>query len=344
MNRRTILKSLPALSFLNTQNTTPPEAMQKRIVKPKRLKVGDTLGLIAPAGPVSDETIEKAVRNLTDLGFKVKLGKNLRAQYGYLAGSDAQRLEDFHWAFSDKEVNAVWCIRGGYGATRVLPNVDFSIIKKNPKIFIGYSDITAYHTAIFQKTGLITFHGPVGASDYTDYTKPYVWDVLTKPTPQYILKNSEENLNNPSNLFKLEVIKAGMAQGKLIGGNLTLLSAMCGTPFALKSVKGKILFMEDIEERPYRVDRMLTQLMQSVDLSQAAGIALGIFEGCNPKEGEKSLSLIECIKDRLGHLNMPIIYGLSIGHIKNQYTLPIGVEAVLNTEGGTITLMESAVL
>ena len=327
-----------------SESVVNQELSNKKIIKPMRLKVGDTLGVIAPSSALSEKTVTRAIENLTNLGFKIKLGKNVRAQNGYLAGTDTQRLEDLHWAFADPEVDAVWCIRGGYGATRLLPKVDFKLIKKNPKIFIGYSDITALHVAIFQKTGLVTFHGPVGTSDYTDFTKPNVWNLLTNPTPQYKLINAEINAKNESNLFKTEVITAGKCRGQLIGGNLSLLSAMDGTPFALDNLKGKILFMEDIDERPYRVDRMLTQMLQSHDLSKLAGIALGIFEGCNPKTDENSLSLMDCLKDRLGNLGIPVIYGLSFGHISNQYTLPVGIEAEMDTETGILTLLDSAVL
>jgi muramoyltetrapeptide carboxypeptidase len=352
MKRRTILRGLGFAPFLdknifinnNTQSIVNQDIIKNKVIKPKRLKKGDTLGVIAPSSSLPDHVVEKAVKNLEGLGFKVILSKNARAEKGYLAGTDAQRVEDFHWAFSNKSIDAVWCIRGGYGATRILPMIDFNIVKKNPKIFIGYSDITALHVAIYQKTGLVTFHGPVGTSDYNEYTKPNVWNILTNPTPQYKLIHSEENLKKDSNLYKPEVIAAGKCQGQLIGGNLSLLSAMDGTPFALKNLKGKILFMEDIDERPYRVDRMLTQMLQSHDLRQLAGIALGIFEGCNPKTDERSLSLMDCFKDRLGNLGIPVYYGLSFGHISNQFTLPVGINASLDTEGGVLTLLENAVI
>ena len=350
MERRTILRGATLLPFMsNSSNETTElivnqELSHKKIIKPKRLKAGDTLGVIAPASALSEKVVLRAVENLTSLGFKVKLGKYVREQNGYLAGTDEQRLADLHWAFSDPEVDAVWCIRGGYGVTRILPKIDFKLIKRNPKIFIGYSDITALHVAIHQKTGLVTFHGPVGTSDYTEFTKPNVWNLLTNPTPQYKLVHSEENQKNASNLFKSEVITAGKCRGALIGGNLSLLSAMDGTPFALGDLKGKILFMEDIDERPYRVDRMLTQMLQSHDLSKLAGIALGIFEGCNPKPEENSMSLVACLKDRLGNLGIPVIYGLSFGHISNQYTLPVGIQAEMDTETGILTLLDSAVI
>jgi muramoyltetrapeptide carboxypeptidase len=348
MERRTLLRGATIFPFLNKNNLAHQESdtMLKKTLKPKRLKLGDTLGLIAPSSPLTDENFEKAVKNLTDLGFKLKYGKYVREKSGYLAGTDAQRAEDFHWAFSDKTVDAVWCFRGGYGGMRVLPLIDFNIVKQNPKIFIGYSDITAYHLAIYQKTGLITFHGPVGTSDYVDFTKNHVLNTLMKPTESYKLDNAAENAANPSDLFKMQVITAGRCQGKLIGGNLSLLSAMAGTPYGLKTkdVKGKILFMEDIEERPYRVDRMLTQILQAVDLRTCAGIALGVFEGCSPKKEEQSMTVQEVMKDRLGNLGVPVVYGLSFGHIKHQFTLPIGIEAAFDTDGGMITLLERAVV
>lgn len=350
MERRTILRGLAIAPFLDKTHLLSPNIenepfMYKKNIKPKRLKLGDTLGVIAPSSALPDHVVERAIKNLEGLGFKLQLGKNLRAKNGYLAGTDEQRLEDLHWAFSNKEIDAVWCIRGGYGATRILPKVDFNLIKKNPKILIGYSDITALHVAIYQKTGLVTFHGPVGTSDYNDFTKSNALNILMNPTPQYKLDHAAENLKNESNLFKVEVITKGQCQGPLVGGNLSLLSAMDGTPYALKNLKGKILFMEDIDERPYRIDRMLTQMLQSHDFTQLAGIALGVFEGCNPKTDENSLSLMECLKDRLGNLGIPVIYGLSFGHISHQFTLPMGIEARLDTEGGgSLTLLEAAVI
>ncbi len=347
MERRDILRgaaTLPFLTLNSTDNLAMSNDRRRKIIKPKRLKLGDTLGVIAPSSAVPAHVVDRAIKNLEGLGFKVQLGRNCRNQRGYLAGTDAERLEDFHWAFSDKNIDGVWCIRGGYGATRLLPNIDFKLIKKNPKVFVGYSDITALHVAIFQRSGLVTFHGPVGTSEQTDYTKQHVLDILMNPTPQYKIELSAENQVNPSNLFKTEVISAGKCRGQLIGGNLSLLSAMDGTPDALRDLKGKILFMEDIDERPYRVDRMLVQMLQSHNLKELSGIALGVFEGCNPKPDENSLSLIDCFKDLLGGLGIPVFYGLSFGHITNQFTLPLGIEAELDTEGGTLTFLEAAVV
>lgn len=343
MRRRELLKSLIALPFL-TRLALSQKANKTKFIKPKRLAKGDTVAVIAPASGLSPEDFDKALRNIADLGFKTKAGKHARRKTGFLAGTDRERLEDLHWAFGDPEVDAVWCVRGGYGVSRLLPEVDYKLIKKNPKVFIGYSDITALHLAIYQNCGLVTFHGPVAASNFSDYTKSHALNVLMNSTANYKVELSADNQSNESNLFKTEVITPGKCRGKLIGGNLSLLSALAGTPFALQNTKGKILFIEDVGEQPYRIDRMLTQLRQSVDLRTLAGIALGIFEDCNPKDPASSQSLIEVLKDRLGDLGIPVIYGLSFGHIRDQFTLPVGIEAELDTEKSLITFLETSVV
>lgn len=345
MKRRDLLKGVATLPFLaqTVLSKNRKDSNNKKLIKPKRLTKGGTVGVIAPASSLSAADFDKALQNLADLGFKTKVGKYARGRNGFLAGTDKERLEDLHWAFSDKEIDAVWCVRGGYGVSRLLPDVDFKLIKKNPKIFIGYSDITALHLAISQNCGLVTFHGPVAASTYSDYPKKHVVNVLMNPSAPYKIELSPDNQAKESNLFKTEVITKGKARGKLIGGNLSLLTALAGTPFGLQNVKGKILFTEDVGEQPYRVDRMLTQLMQSVDLRSLAGIALGVFEDCNPKD-PNSQSLIEVVKDRLGNLGIPIIYGLSFGHIRDQFTLPVGIEAELDTENATMTFLETGVV
>ncbi len=345
MKRRELLKGALVLPFLTNFAFSQKKHLQKKmkIIKPKRLSKGDTVALITPASGVEIEHFENAVRNIEDLGFRVKIGKNARLKNGFLAGNDRERVEDLHWAFADKEVKAVWCVRGGYGATRILPDLDFKLIKKNPKIFIGYSDITALHTAIFQNTGLVTFHGPGALSGYSDYVKDHVLNVISNPSDNYKIEISPSNAANETSVFKTQTITPGKAVGELIGGNLSLLAAMTGTPFGLRNMKGKILFIEDVGEAPYRIDRMLTQLLQNFDMKQISAIALGIFSGCEAKD-ENSQSLMEVLKDRLGNLGIPVIYGLSFGHIGDQCTLPVGIKAELDAENATITLLESAVI
>lgn len=343
MKRRDILKGLAAVSFLGSPVFGKIRRNEKhKIIKPKRLKTGDTVAVIAPASGLSRESFDNALKNLESLGLKTKVGKSARGNRGFLAATDKERLDDLHWAFSDKEISAVWCVRGGYGAGRLLPDIDYNLIRKNPKILIGYSDITAFHLAISNNTGLVTFHGPVAASELSDYTKKHVTNVLMNPSAPYKIELSEYNKANASNLFKTETIVGGKCRGKLIGGNLSLLSALAGTPFALANLKGKILFIEDVGEQPYRIDRMLTQLRQSADLRSLAGIALGIFEDCNPR-AKDTQTLLDVVKDRLGDLSIPVVYGLSFGHIRDQFTIPVGIEAELDAGEATITLLETGV-
>ncbi len=231
------------------------------------------------------------------------------------------------------------------------PNIDYNLIRKNPKIIIGYSDITALLLAIHQNTGLVTFHGPGGSSTYSDYAQNHALNVLMNPTAPYKIEVSADNKANESSLFKTEVITKGKARGRLIGGNLSLLVALAGTSSALKNTKGKLLFIEDVNEPPYKVDRMLTQIRQTIDMQQLAGIALGIFEDGSSRRRPASdtpqppqTTLMDVLKDRLGDLSIPVIYGLSFGHIRDQFTLPIGVEAELDTENATMTFLETGVV
>ncbi len=346
MNRRALLKgaaTLPLLATASMGQSSPTTPFPAKRIKPARLTAGDTVGLIAPASGLKPESFDQAVQKIESLGFKTKVGKYARGLHGVFSGTDAERAHDLHWAFADAEVRAVWCIRGGDGAPRILPTVDFDLIRKNPKIFVGYSDITALHTAIHQNCGLVTFHGPVGISGFSDYAKQHVLNVLMNPTAPYKIEISEGNRAKTSEFFRTEVITAGKARGPLIGGNLSLLTALAGTPWALTQMKGKILFLEDIDEQPYRVDRMLTQLRQSIDMRSLAAVALGVFDGCKATEQKPSPPLIEVVKDRLGDLGIPVIYGLSFGHIRDQFTLPIGIEAELDTSTAILTLLETGV-
>jgi muramoyltetrapeptide carboxypeptidase len=319
------------------------QKMIKKRIKPKRLKKGDTIGLIAPGSSVTEEKFNKAVTNLEKLRFNVHYTKNIMAKRGYLAGTDEQRLHDLHFMFNNPKIDGIWCIRGGYGCGRLLPKIDYSLIRKNPKPLIGYSDVTALLQAIFYKTGLIGFHGPVAVSDFTEYATTQFQAVLMEPRSPFQINNAPENDKKEDAAFQTKVIKSGKAKGQIVGGNLSLISSLAGTKYQL-NVKGKIVFLEDIGERPYRIDRMLTQLLQSCNLKSAAGIALGIFDDCEAKEGSDSLTLMETLEDRLSDLEIPVIYGLSFGHIADQFTFPIGIEAELDTEKQSITLLEKAVI
>lgn len=343
MKRRTFTKNLAAGAVLWPLGSAAaaPAASRKKI-RPHRLKRGDTVGLVTPGSYLDDEGLQKAVTNLEGLGFHVKLSANIRAERGFTAGTDGERLADLHAMFADPQVSAVWCARGGYGCSRLLPGLDFDLIKKHPKVLIGYSDITALLQAIHLRTGLVCFHGPVGASEFTDYTRSQVTAMLLEGAAPFTIQPAAANGEAPEEAFQPLVISEGQARGPLAGGNLSLLAAMAGTPFDL-DVRGKLLFIEDVGEKPYRIDRMLTQLRQSSKLQEAAGIALGIWADCEADPEDRSLTLRQTLADRLGDLGIPVAYGLSFGHIDNQCTLPVGITAELDTNNLTITLQEAAV-
>ncbi len=312
----------------------------KKIIKPPLLRKGDKVGIAAPGSYITEEELEETKKNIRSLGLVPFYTENILAKDGYLAGTDKQRASDINRMFADKSVKAVWAARGGYGAARILGMIDYNAIRRNPKILIGYSDITALLYAVFAKTGLISFHGPVGISTFDEFSVHSL---------KQILFDAETNISlTPSEKFPTPLtIRSGKASGKLIGGNLSLAVSLIGTPYDVSS-KGKIIFLEEINEEPYRIDRMLTQMIQADKFKDAAGIALGRFVKCSPKEEdpefESSFTLEEVLYDRLFNLGIPVVYGLSFGHIDNKYTLPFGSEAELDAKTGVIKLTESAAI
>jgi len=306
-------------------------ALPMKSIKAKKLKTGATIGLVSPASSSSDKKIQTAVTNLESLGFRLVFGKNAKAKKGYLAGEDQARISDLHQFFQDDKIDAIWCLRGGYGSARLLPNLDYKLIRKNPKILIGYSDITALLNGIYKKCGLLGFHGPVASSTFTDFTIQRLQAMLLQSAIPPPIKVQKENTH---------IIRSGRAEGKLVGGNLSLISAMCGSPY-LPKFKNKIVFLEDVGEKPYRIDRMLTQLLYSTDLSKAAAIVLGVFEACEAAPEDASLSLKETFQDRLGKLSIPVIYGFPFGHIADNATLAVGLQMALDTASGSLSFLES---
>ena len=364
MNRRIFGKWL-ALAAASTAYAGCAEAAIARsgyatsrpIVKPRAIKPGDLVGLIAPSGVMDDATIEKGVKNLEAYGFKVKISENIRAARGGYAGTVAQRLSDLHGMFLDKDVKAIWAARGGSGCSALLPHIRYDLIRRNPKILVGYSDITALHLAIHRLAGLVTFHGPVAPSTPTDYAVAQMQAVLMTPRPQTEINMSVENERKVLSQsgqpgqpeFQLRTFRHGVAVGRLIGGNLSVLSALIGTPFAAE-LENHLVFLEDVREPPYRIDRMLTQLQQSVGkrgerdgLKHAAGIMLGVFSRIKATDNDASLTLDEVLDDQFGAMPIPAVYGYSFGHIANQFTIPIGINARLDTQSQTLALLEAAV-
>lgn len=319
-------------------------------IRPPRLQPGDTIGVAAPASPPPDpKNIDRGVAALEALGFKVKLAPNARKRWGYLAGSDRERAEDLMCLFADRSVKAIVCVRGGYGAARLLPLLDFDFIRAHPKIFVGYSDITSLHCALLRRANLISFHGPMLNSDFAHARIP-------RFTRESFLRTLC-GLDASGSVWRGDiaegytgrtaaVLHSGVARGQLIGGNLTLLCATLGTPWQ-PLFRRRILFFEDVNEKPYGVDRMLTQLLNARLLQQVAGIAVGINKNCrDPKAArtkEYRQTVDDVIRERLLPLGVPLVTGLPFGHLALNATLPVGAEVELDADRGQLRLLRPAV-
>lgn len=338
-------QALAGAAALALTGALPSFATDKpRTVRPGRLRPGDTIGLINPAGAVWEPVnIEIVVESLAALGFKSKLGKNLLSRRGYFAGTDEQRAADVNEMFRDPDVRAIHCVRGGWGCARVLPLLDWKMIAKNPKILLGYSDITALLLALQARTGLVTFHGPVGNSQWNPFNVGYIKRVLLEGeavTFENLKEIGEDHLTIVEN--RVQTIHPGIARGRLLGGNLTVLTSLVGSDY-LPDWDGCILFLEDVEEAPYRIDRMLTQLRLAGILPKARAVIWGHCTDCDPGEGFGSLTVTEVLHDHLRPLGVPAWSGAMIGHIDRQFTLPVGSEVEVDAKAGTIRMLEPAV-
>lgn len=293
---------------------------------------------------MEDRQIERAVRNIESLGLRVRLGDNVRLRRGNYAGAPAQQAADLHAAFADREVRAIWSGRGGSGAALLLPLLDYGLIRRHAKILVGFSDTTALHLAIQRHAGVVTFHGPSGISTFSDYSVEHLRAALMDPASPRVIADARENREFASTRshYAHHVIRPGVATGPLLGGNLATLTALVGTPYAAR-MRGALVFLEDVAEPPYRVNRMLTQLTQSGSLDGVAGVMLGIFTRVELPEGEATLSLAETLIDRLEPLGVPVRYGFSFGHVAHHFTIPLGVRARMDAEAGTLTLLEAGV-
>lgn len=306
-----------------------------KMIRPKPLQKGDKVAIIAPASPSDKNLIDKCIASLNELGLKVVIGESCLSEHGFLSGTDDIRANDINCMFSDKNIKGIFALRGGYGCARLLDLIDFKLIKKNPKIFIGYSDITALHIAINQKSKLITYHGPMistelikGLDEYSaDYYKKFIFEH----------EKIEELLNPEGN--SLEIINNGIASGELIGGNLSLICSSLGTKYEINT-KNKILFLEEVDEVPYKVDRMLTHLKQSGKLKEANGIILGAFTNCIAPNNKKSLSLQEVFNEIILPLKKPTISNLACGHCLPTLTLPLGEKVLLDANNKKIKILK----
>ncbi len=298
------------------------------MIRPPALRRGDAVALIAPAGPLAAESdLTAAVERVEALGLRAVRGEHVLGRHGYLAGTDAERAADINAALRDPEIRGIFAVRGGYGTTRLLDLVDYDALRAHPKVLLGYSDLTALLNVCTARTDVITFHGPVVALALGPMERAWLERAMFSNAPIGLL-----GVERPRS------IRAGRAHGRLAGGNLSLMAAMVGTPYE-SDCADAIVFLEEVDEAPYRIDRMLTQLRASASFSRAAGIVLGTFSNCDAAEdAAPERRLAHVLVDRLADLEVPVLLGAPIGHEGEQWTLPIGADATLDTVAGTLAI------
>jgi len=313
-------------------------------VAPPRLRKGDTLGLVAPAGFVGDRFgLEEIADTVRAMGLEPKFAPHLLSREGYLAGPDAARAEDLMAMFADESVRAIMAVRGGWGGARILPLLDFAKIARTPKLFCGFSDNTALHLAFAARTGVTSIHGPNASASWP----PAAWEsfagiAFEGATPTYAVP-SGGGANLAGRGSGVRTFRSGTARGRLLGGNLSVLAALVGTPY-LPDFSGAILFLEDTNESEYRIDRMLTQLKLAGVLDGLAGLVFGQCTGCtNPDGGYSNFTIYEVLDSRFATLGIPAFQGLSFGHIAAQVSLPVGTLSEIDADAGTLRLLEPAV-
>ena len=318
---------------------------------PHGLRPGDTIAVVAPARYLDRVRIELAKSRLEAMGYRVSLPEDLYRKRGYLAGDDRERAAELMAAFRDREVKAVFPGTGGYGTTRMLDRLDYDVIRQNPKILLGFSDITALHLAIQRKTGLVTFHGPLlmfglgSAGNLSDFSAEYLWRALRwpkeaaggqdPPPPGYVYVPPETGQ-------PIKTLSSGVGRGRLTGGNLSLVAALMGTPYEIET-DGRVLFLEDTHEEPYRIDRYLSQLRLAGKFDKPAGVILGIFSDSRPTPGKESLTLEEVFRDYFEECHVPVIMNFPAGHTPKNATLPFNTLVELDADRGRLTVLENPV-
>ena len=309
-------------------------------VLPVPLAPGDTVGLVSPSSATDEPfDLELAREAMEALGLKVKPGPHLASRRGHLAGTDAERAGDINAMFADREVKAIVCARGGSAAARLLPLLDYGSIRRNPKALLGYSDITALHNALLSQAGLVSFHGPIGIGSWNSFNADQFRRVFfERELMEYrnVADRGDELVVRRSRTI---TINGGKARGELVGGNLTVLTALAGSRY-LPDFEGRILFLEDVSEAPYRVDRMFSTLRLMGALDKVAGVVFGECTDCNPGDGYGSLTLAQILDDYLKPLKIPAYRGAMIGHIRQQFILPVGGRVEMDADAGTIRMLE----
>ena len=322
----------------SAETPTPPA-----LLRPRRLQPGDTLGLVSPAGATFErEPFAIAAESLRALGFKVKEGANARARYGHFAGTDAQRAQDVNAMFADPGVHGILAVTGGSGCNRIVDKLDYALIRRNPKFFGGFSDITSLLNAIHARTGLVTFHSPTGASDWNPFSVDSFRRIVINAEAATLRNAPERSDSLAQREDRIRTLRSGSASGPLLGGNLAVLSSLAGSAF-LPRFDGAILFLEDINEYIYRIDRMLSTLRLAGVLGRVNGVVLGGFTNCEPGDGFGTLTLDEVFDDYLLPLGVPVFAGAQFGHIRRKHTLPVGLPVRIDADAGTIELLQPAV-
>jgi muramoyltetrapeptide carboxypeptidase len=323
----------------------PGQTQAAAPLRAARLRPGDTIGLVSPANATFErEPLKLAIESLQALGFKVKPGQFVAARRGPFAGTDEQRAADLNAMFADDGVAGILALTGGSGCNRIVDRLDYDLIRRKPKFFGGFSDLTSLVNAIHRQTGLVTFHSPVAGSEWNDYSvqsfKAVVMNAEAAVLRNPVVKPVDDLVAREE---RISVVRPGKAQGLLVGGNLTVLASLAGTPY-FPDCRGAILFLEDINEYIYRIDRCLSTLRLTGALGQLAGVVLGRFTKCEPGEGYGSLTLDEVFDDYFLPLGVPVFRGAAIGHIKRKLTVPVGAMAEMDAEAGTLRLLAPAVV
>ncbi|MCY4745165.1 LD-carboxypeptidase [Pelomonas sp. UHG3] len=313
-------------------------------LRPARLRAGDTLGLVSPANATFErEPLRIAIESLQALGFQVKPGAHVSARRGPFAGTDAQRAADVNAMFADDSVAGILALTGGSGCNRIVDRLDYDLIRRRPKFFGGFSDLTSLVNAIHARTGLVTFHSPVASSEWNDFSvqsfRAVAMNAEAAVLRNPVVRPADDLVAREE---RISTVRAGRAHGRLVGGNLTVLASLAGTPY-FPDCRGAILFLEDINEYIYRIDRCLSTLRLAGALSQLAGVVLGRFTKCEPGDGYGSLTLDEVFDDYFLPLNVPVFRGAAIGHIRRKLTVPVGVLAEMDADTGTLRLSAPAV-
>ena len=341
MDRRQFLASTAlATTLLPLSGMASTTAASSKRLLPVPLAKGDTIGLVSPSSATDDSfNLQLAREAMEALGFKVKAGAHYDARRGHLAGTDAERAGDLNAMFADKTVKAIVCTRGGSGAARLLPLLDYDRIRRNPKVLLGYSDITALHSAIHAKTGLVTFHGQIGSGSWNKFNVDQFQRVLIDRELVEYRNKSELGDDLVQRQNRTITIRGGKAHGELLGGNLTVLTALAGSPY-LPDFRGKILFLEDVGEAPYRIDRMFSTLKLMGALDKISGFIFGECTDCKPGDGYGSLTLEQILDDYIRPLKIPAYRGAMTGHIREQFILPVGGQVELDADAGAFRLLE----